>query len=110
MINKKNEPELIYGHAIDRYLVEVWNQIITHPHKEIYVFDDDVKGAFRYSKYHPDIASALSFIMNNILYVPMDATFGSGTSLSNFEPFARARIRLAHFLSSRRDLLKKIEK
>ena len=43
MIDKKNEPELSYGHAFDRYLVEVWNQWITYPNKEIYAFDDDVK-------------------------------------------------------------------
>ena len=37
----------------------------------------------------------------------MGVTFSSGTSPSNFEPFARARVHLAHFLSSRRDLLEK---
>ena len=86
MIDKKNEPELVYGHAFDRYLVEVWNQRITYPNKELYAFDDDVKGAFRHSKYYPDIASAFSFIIDNILYVALGATFGSGTSPSNFEP------------------------
>ena len=29
MIDKKNEPALVYGHTFDRYLVEVWNQRIT---------------------------------------------------------------------------------
>ena len=43
MIDKENEPKLIYGHAFDRYLVEVLNQRIMYPHKEIYRFDDDVK-------------------------------------------------------------------
>ena len=71
MIVKKNEPELIYGHAFDRSLVEVWNQRITYPNKEIYAFDDDVKGSFRHSKYHPDIVSAFSFIIDNILYVAL---------------------------------------
>ena len=37
----------------------------------------------------------------------MGAKFGSGTSPSNFESFARARVHSAHFLSSRRDLLEK---
>ena len=91
--------------SCDRYLVEVWNQSITYPNKEIYSFDNDVKRAFRQSKYHPDIASVFSFIIDNILYVALGATFRSGTSPSNFEPFARARVHLAHFLSSRRYLL-----
>ena len=43
MIDKKNELELIDGHAFDRYLVEVWNQRITYPNKEKYAFYDDVK-------------------------------------------------------------------
>ena len=37
----------------------------------------------------------------------MGATFGSGASPSNFEPYTRARINLANLLSSRRDLLEK---
>ena len=45
IIDKKNEPELVYGSAFDRYLVEVWNQRIIYLDKEIYVFDDHVKGA-----------------------------------------------------------------
>ena len=107
MINKKNEPELVYSHAVYRYLVEVWNQRITYLHKEIYVFDDGVKGTIRHSKYHPDITSAFSFIIDNIFYVSMRVTFGSGTSPSNFESFARRRVHLAHFPSSRRGILEK---
>ena len=37
----------------------------------------------------------------------MEATFGSDTSLSNFEPYTRVRTHLANLLSSRRDLLEK---
>ena len=58
----------------------------------VFAFDDDAKGAFSHSKYHPDIASAFSFIIDNILYVVLGAIFGSGTSPSNFESFARARV------------------
>ena len=107
IIDKKNEPELVYGHAFDHYLVEVWNQRITYPNK-IYAFDDDLKGVFRHLKYYPDITSAFLFITDNILYVALGATFGTGTSSSIFEPFERARVgRLTYFLSSRRDFLKK---
>ena len=33
------------------------------------VFDDDVNGAFRYCKYHPDTAALLSFIIEDLLFV-----------------------------------------
>ena len=80
---------------------------ITHPTSDILLFDDDVKGAFRHCKYHPDIASAFSFIISKYLFVPLGGTFGSITSPSNFEPIARARTHLAEFLSDTRDLLEK---
>ena len=85
IIDKKNEPELVYGSAFDRYLVEVWNQRIIYLDKEIYVFDDDVNESFRHANYHPDIASAFAFIVDNIIYIPMGATFGSKTSQINFD-------------------------
>ena len=66
MINKKNEPELVFGNSFDCYLVEVWNQRIAYPDKEIYAFDDDVKGSFKDVKYHPNIASAFAFRVDDI--------------------------------------------
>ena len=66
-----------------------------------------MKGAFRHTKYHPDVASAFSFIIENLLYIPLGSTFGSVTSPSDFEPIARARTHLAEYLSDRRDLLNK---
>ena len=37
----------------------------------------------------------------------MEATFGSGTSLSNLVPYTRVRTHLENLLSSKRDLLEK---
>ena len=98
---------VIYGDTFMRRLTTIWNLRISHPNSDIYLFDDDVKGAFRHCKYHPDVASAFSFVISNLLFVPMGGTFGSVTSPSNFEPIARARTHLAEFLSDRRDLLEK---
>ena len=63
MLSQKNEPEIIYGNTFMRHLITIWNLRISHPNSDIYLFDDDVKGAFRHCKYHPDIASAFSFII-----------------------------------------------
>ena len=107
MLSTDTEPEIIYGETFMKHLESIWNLRITHPVTDILLFDDDVKGAFRHNKYHPDIAAAFSFIIANLLYIPLGGTFGSITSPSNFEPIARARIHLANFLSNRTDLLQK---
>ena len=108
MLTDKTEPEIIYGNSFQRYLEGIWNSRITHPHSDILLFDDDVKGAFRHCKYHPDVASAFSFLISSFLFILMGGTFGSITSPPNFEPIPRARIHLAEFLSDRRDLYKNI--
>ena len=90
-----------------RHLERIWNMRISYPTTDILVFDDDVKGAFRHCKYHPDIAAAIYFIIEYLLLVPLGGTFGSITSPSNFEPIARTRTHLAEFLSDRRYLLAK---
>ena len=50
MLNQADEPEIIYGSCFTRYLTQIWNTRISFPDEEIYLFDDDVKGAFRHSK------------------------------------------------------------
>ena len=104
MLSHETEPTIIYGDAFQRHLETIWNLRITYPTTEILLFDDDVKSAFRQCKYHPDVASAFSFIIKQYLFIPLGGTFGSITSPANFEPIARARIHLAHHLSNRRDL------
>ena len=98
MLTNHTEPEIIYGSNFERHLESIWNLRITYPKSDILLFDDDVKGAFRHCKYHPDVASAFAFIIEQFLFVPLGGTFGSITSPPNFEPIARARDHLAHFL------------
>ena len=107
MLNQKTEPEIIYGQAFINHLQHLYNFRLSYPDDEIVLMDDDVKGAFRHCKYHPDIATAFAFIIQNLLFIPLGGTFGSVVSPANFEPIARARIHLAEYLSTRTDLLDK---
>ena len=109
MLNHNTEPKIMYGETFMKHLETIWNLRISYPQTDILLFDDDVKGAFRHCKYHPDVASAFSFIISNYLYIPLGGTFGSITSPANFEPIARARIHLAEYLSNRRDLYHKFK-
>ena len=107
MMNTKDERILIYGTAWIRHLKRIWNIRITDHSTDRLLFDDDVKGAFRHCKYHPDVLSAFAYIVSNRLYSPLGGTFGSTTSPANFEPLARARIHLAQRLSKNRKLIAK---
>ena len=98
---------IVYGDAFDRYLIRIWNLCLTHPDEEIYLFDDDAKGAFRYRKYHSDVASAFAFSISSFLMIPLGNVYDSIVSPQDWEPFARARTHLAEALSRRRDLYAK---
>ena len=107
MLNHQTEPKIMYGFTFQNHLQHLWNMRISYPNEDILLFDDDVKGAFRQCKYHPNVASAFSFIIEKLLYIPLGGTFGSIVSPADFEPIARARTHLAEYLSSRRDLVSK---
>ena len=109
MLSHDSEPVIVYGSTFMKYLEYIWNLRITYPVTDIMLFDDDVKGAFRHCKYHPDVTSAFSFIIAGLLFISLGGTFGSIVTPSNFEPIARARTHLARYLSNRRDLLKKYQ-
>ena len=68
MLNQKTEPEIIYGQAFINHLQHLYNFRLSYPDDEIVLMDDDVKGAFRHCKYHPDIASAFAFIIETSFY------------------------------------------
>ena len=68
--NLKSEPKIRYSTAFQRHITRIWNLRISYPKKDILLWDDDVSGAFRYKKYHPDIASTFAFILSKTLYIP----------------------------------------
>ena len=96
-----DEPPIWYGSAFIRHLTRIWNLRISYPDAEIYLWDDDVAGAFRLIKYNPYVASAFSAIVHDILCVPTGQIFG-GTSAQNFEGLAIAREYLSCFFSSQK--------
>jgi len=102
MLTHELKPKIIYGDAFVRHLETIWNLRISHSHSDILLFDDDVKGSFWHCKYHPDVASAFSFIIGQFLFIPLGGTFGSITSPANFEPIARAQTHLAGKLSQQK--------
>ena len=98
--SKFDEPPIWYGSAFSRHLIRIWNLRISYPNLEIYLWDDDVAGAFRLVKYNPYIASAFSAVVNSILCVPTGQVFGGNTSAQNFEGLAIAREHLSQHFSN----------
>ena len=76
MLNRYDGPEVVYGDAFMHHLTQIWNICISYPNEELYLFDDDVKGAFRYSKYHRDVARAFVFSISSYIMILMGQTFG----------------------------------
>ena len=62
-LNQKGDPDIIYGTVFNRHLQTILNTRLSYPDEEIYLFDDYIKDTFRNIKYHPDVASSVSFII-----------------------------------------------
>lgn len=95
-----NEIPLDYGKTFLRHLTRLYDLRITYPNVFIFLFDDDITGAFRHIKYNLFIAGAFAFIANEQLIIPTAQTFGSTTSPANYEPLAQARAWLSCKFSS----------
>jgi len=85
MLNGQDEPEIHDGDAFLRHINRIWNLRISFPPEELYLFDDDVKGAFWHPKYHPDVAGAFSFVIENHLFLSLGQTFGSLVNPQNWK-------------------------
>lgn len=96
----KTAPPIEYGSKFYMHLIRIWNLRISHPHEDIFLWDDDVAGAFRQGKYNPEIACAFSFIIFGTLWLPCGMVLGGNTSPQCYEPLANAREHLARHLSS----------
>ena len=75
MLNRDAEPEVVYGDAFMLNLAYIWNLRISYPSEELYLFNDDVKGGFRHSKYHPDVARVFGFFFSSYFMIPICQTF-----------------------------------
>ena len=101
-MDPEREPPICYGTTFLRHLTRIWNLRITYKYLDIYLWDDDIAGAFRLIKYNPEIAAAFAAIVQKILWVPTGQVFGSNTSPQNFEAVANTREVVAEFFSSRK--------
>jgi hypothetical protein len=52
--HKDNEPPLTFAGAELGFMIWLYNLRITYPSLEIYIADDDISGAFRLMRYHPN--------------------------------------------------------
>jgi len=96
--DKSTEPELFFAKSFMTFLQWVYWLRITYPFLEIYIADDDVCGAFRQLKYHPNLVALHCFMIEGLLVASLGLTFGDNTSPSNFEPVATCRVARARQL------------
>ena len=96
--DKDNEPRLTFAGAELGFMVWLYNLRVTYPDREIYIADDDISGAFRLMRYHPNLVGMHTSIQCGFAVVNTGGTFGDNTSPSNFDPIGLARRQLAQFL------------
>jgi hypothetical protein len=89
------EPDIHFAGAFVEQLAWIWNLRITYPTDELYIGDDDVSGAFRQVKYHPNMVSLHSCLIFGHLFMYTGQTFGDAPSPPNWEPIVTARKALA---------------
>ena len=93
-----NEPPLTFSTAELEFMVWLYNLRVTYPNLEIYLADDDISGAFRLMKYHPNLVSMHSSRQCGYCVVNTGGTFGDNTNPSNFDPLGLGQRQLAHYL------------
>jgi hypothetical protein len=108
--NKHNEPPLHFGPSFLNALIWIYNMRISYPQAEIYPADDDISGAFRHGKYHPNVVAMHSCIVLGRMVCATGSTFGGNSSPGNFEPIADARKQLAKFLWHQADTVSLAQK
>ena len=96
--HKDNEPTLTFAGAELGFMIWLYNLRITYPDLEIYIADDDVSGAFRLMKYHPNCMALHTSIQCGYCVINTGGTFGDNTSPSNFDPIGMARRQLSQYL------------
>jgi hypothetical protein len=96
--HKDNEPPLTFAGAEMGFMVWLYNLRITYPNLEIYIADDDISGAFRLMRYHPNCMAMHTFIQGDYGVVNTGGTFGDNTTPSNFDVVGSARRQLASYL------------
>jgi hypothetical protein len=89
--DKANEPPLTFAGAEMGLMTWVYNLRVTYPKSEIYLADDDVSGAFRLVRYHPNLTAMHTFKQGPHAVVNTGGSFGDNTTPSSFDRVALAR-------------------
>jgi hypothetical protein len=92
------EPLITFAPAFFDFLCYLYNLRISFPDEELYLGDDDVSGAFRHLKYHPNLVAMHASFQAGYGVLNTGGTFGGCTTPSNWNVIARARQELAQFL------------
>ena len=103
MLDPASEPPIHFQHSFKIFLTWIWNLRISYPHREIYLGDDDVSGAFRRVKLNPNLVAMHSCMLFGYLFFMTGQTFGGNTSPANWEPVAMARMHYARYLWAQDD-------
>ena len=77
-------PPVYYQTALSRLWSRIYNLRIAHPSDDIIIYKDDLVSAFRRLRYHPDVAAAYSFVVDNFLLLPIGMVFGARDAPSLF--------------------------
>jgi hypothetical protein len=107
--NKATEPDILFANSFQKFLTWIYNLRITYPTSEIYPIDDDVTGAFRHCKYHPNVVAMHSYLRCGYLAMATGGTFGDNTTPSNWEAIALGRQQLAQYLWAQPDTLDQVK-
>src|SRR6056300_235796 len=96
-VTTATEPEIFFPGTFICSLIWIYNMRITFPFLEIYLGDDDVSGAFRHSKFNPNVVGMHTFMLFGFLFLATGLTFGGVPHPANWEVFALTRMTLARY-------------
>ena len=77
-------PKVHYQTALQCLWQRIYNLRLENPNEDIIIYKDDLVSAFRRLRYHPDVAAAYSFVLDDFLIIPIGMVFGARDAPSLF--------------------------
>ena len=90
-----------FEYTFYKHLKRKYNQRITYPVTELATMEDNVLGTYRHCKLHSDISAVHVFMIDLILFLPLEYIFGSNIVNFRWEIIAQARSYLSEYYQSR---------
>lgn len=94
---KDTEKEVLCAYAEIEFMTWLWNLRITYPDRDLFIGDDDVSGAFRWLKYHPNLVAMHTSVQAGYGVFNTGGTFGDNTTPSNWDGLADSRRHVAQW-------------